>query len=60
VAYFPKRDTPAECNYDIYDKGLLAIIKAHEEWRPEYERDAYPFQLITDLKLFEYFMARRC
>ena len=28
VAYFSKKMTPAECNYMIYDKELLAIIKA--------------------------------
>ena len=26
VAYFSKKMTPAECNYMIYDKELLAII----------------------------------
>ena len=28
---------PAECNYEIYDKELLAIIKCLEHWRPELE-----------------------
>jgi len=28
VAYFSKKHSPAECNYDIYDKELMAIIKA--------------------------------
>jgi hypothetical protein len=32
VAYFSKKHSPAECNYDIYDKQLMAIIKALEEW----------------------------
>lgn len=35
VVFFSKRMTPAECNYEIYDKELLAIVKAFEEWRPE-------------------------
>jgi len=34
VAYFSKKHTPADCNYDIYDKQLIAIIKALEECRP--------------------------
>lgn len=34
VAYFSQRYTSAECNYDIYDKELLAIIKVLEEWKP--------------------------
>lgn len=37
VAYFSRKHTPAECNYEIYDKELLAIVKAFEEWRPELE-----------------------
>ena len=35
VAYFLKKMSPQECNYEIYDKELLAIIRAFEEWRPE-------------------------
>ena len=25
-AYFSKRNSPAECNYQIYDKELLAVV----------------------------------
>jgi hypothetical protein len=32
VAYYSKKHLPTECNYDIYDKELMAIIKALEEW----------------------------
>jgi len=31
VAYLSMTHTPAECNYDIYDKELMAIIGALEE-----------------------------
>jgi hypothetical protein len=31
VAYFSKKHTPAECNYEIYDKELLAINRTFEE-----------------------------
>jgi len=37
----------------------MAIIKALEEWRPECEGAAYPLQLITDHKNFEYFMTKK-
>ena len=30
VVYFSKKMTPAECNYMIYDKKLLAIVKSFE------------------------------
>ena len=32
VVYFSSKYSPAECNYEIYDKELLAIIKCLEEW----------------------------
>jgi hypothetical protein len=48
VAYFSKKHLPAECNYDIYDSELLAMIEPQEEWRPECEGAAYPLQLKTD------------
>jgi hypothetical protein len=35
VAYFSKKHSPAECNYEIYDKELMAIVCTFEEWRPE-------------------------
>ena len=57
VAFFSKKMTPAECNYEIYDKELLAIIRAFEEWRPElagYEGE--PTKVLTDHKNLEYFM----
>jgi len=59
VAYYSKKHSPAECNYDIYDKELMAIIKAVEEWRPECEGAAYPLRLITDHKNLEYFMTKK-
>ncbi|KAH0602480.1 uncharacterized protein H6S33_008819, partial [Morchella sextelata] len=56
VAYFSKKHSPAECNYEIYDKELLAIIRSFEEWRPELEGAAHPIAVISDHKNLEYFM----
>ena len=33
VAYYSVTFTPMECNYNIYERELLAIIKALEHWR---------------------------
>jgi len=33
IAFFSIKHTPAECNYDIYDKALMAVVRAFEEWR---------------------------
>jgi hypothetical protein len=35
VAFFSKKHSLPECNYDIYDKERMVIIKALEEWRSE-------------------------
>jgi RNase H-like domain found in reverse transcriptase len=37
IAYFSAEHTPQECNYEIYDKELLAIVKTFEEWLLELE-----------------------
>lgn len=46
VAYFSRRMLPAECNYEIYDKKLLAIIRCFEEWKPELEGTAMPVKAL--------------
>ncbi|KAG9665731.1 hypothetical protein KCU87_g10162, partial [Aureobasidium melanogenum] len=55
VAFFSKKHSPAECNYEIYDKELMAIVRAFETWRPELEGAAFPTQVVTDHKNLEYF-----
>ena len=55
VAYFSAKHSAQECNYEIYDKELLAIIKALEEWRPELSGSQEPFEIVTDHKNLEYF-----
>ena len=59
VAYYTKKHSPAECNDNVYDKELMAIIKALEEWRPECDGTAYPLQLITDHKNLDDFMTKK-
>ena len=56
---FSKKLSPSECNYEIYDKELPAIIRCFEEWRPELEGAASPIQIITDHRNLEYFMTTR-
>ena len=55
VASFSSKHSAQECNYEIYDKELLAIIKALEEWRPELQGTQDPFEVITDHKNLEDF-----
>jgi transposase InsO family protein len=57
-AFFSKKNSPAECNYEIYDKEMLAIIRCLEEWDAEL-RSVQSFQIRTDHKNLEYFMSVR-
>jgi hypothetical protein len=59
VAYFSKTLSPAECNYEIYDKELLAIIRCFEQWRAELQSVESPTSVLTDHKSLEYFMTTK-
>lgn len=48
-----------ECNYDIYDKELLGVIKSLEEWRPELEGLQSRFDVITDHKNLQTFQTTK-
>ena len=54
-----KKHNLQECNYEIYDKELLAIIRAFESWNTELTSAAYPITVITDHKNLEYFMTTK-
>ncbi|QRW15575.1 Retrotransposable element Tf2 protein [Rhizoctonia solani] len=55
VAYLSKSLLPAEKNYNIFDKELLAVIRAFKEWRHLLEGSKLPVQVLTDHKNLEYF-----
>ena len=59
IAFFSKKHSPAECNYDIYDKELMAIVRCFEEWRPEPEGALHPIQVLFDHQNLEYFMTTK-
>src|SRR5260370_39060007 len=48
VAFFSRKMSPAEVNYEIYDKEMLAIIDAFEKWRPELVGTESPVRVLTD------------
>ena len=52
---------PAELNYEVRDKELLAIVRALQEWRPEleglFQKDR--FEILTDHQSLKYFMTTR-
>ena len=57
VAFFFKKMISAECNYEIYDKELLTIIKVFEKWRSELKSFKFFIQVIIDHKNLKYFMS---
>ena len=59
VAFFSKKMSPAECNYMIYDKELLAIVKSFKTWRPELASVDRPVKVYTDYKNLEHFMTTK-
>ena len=59
VVYFFCKMSPAECNYEIYDKELLAIIKIFELWKSELEGIEDSVQVIIDHENLEYFMSSK-
>ena len=50
VVYFLKQLSPAECNYEIYNKELLAIIRCFKQWRPELKSTRFLIKVFSDYK----------
>ena len=59
LAFFSRKHSLQEINYEIYDKELLAIIKAFEEWRPMLEGAGLPIKILTDHRNLQYFMTTK-
>ena len=59
VAFMSKSLSLVECNYEIYNKEMLAIIWALQEWRHFVEGAEHQFKIWTDHKNLEYFMAAK-
>ena len=59
IAYFSKKLTSVECNYIIYNKELLAIVKSFEIWHLELASITGPVKVYTDYRNLEYFMTTK-
>jgi hypothetical protein len=55
VAFFSGSLQPAEINYNIYDRELLAIVRAIRHWRHHLLGARYPFRILTDHNNLTYF-----
>jgi hypothetical protein len=59
VAFYSRKLLPAEMNYQIYDKELLAIVCAFKHWRHYLEFSASATEVLTDHRNLEYFTTTR-
>jgi hypothetical protein len=56
VTFFSKNLAPVKCNYEIYDKKLLAIVRRFELWEPELTACEKIIDVITDHRTLKYFI----
>jgi len=56
VVFFSAKHSALEYNYKIYNKELLAIIKALKEWRPKLQGTKQLFKIIMDYKNLQTFI----
>jgi hypothetical protein len=59
VAYFSKTMNAPECNYEIHDKEMLAIVRTLQEWRAELVSARTRFKIYSDHEALKYFMTKR-
>ena len=55
IAFYSRKFSAAEINYDIYDKELLAIIAAFEQWRHYLDGCKHKVTVYCDHKNLQYF-----
>jgi hypothetical protein len=58
VTFFSKNLVSIECNYEIYDKELLTIVRCFEQWRFEllFTKSNVFVKILIDHKNLKYFM----
>jgi hypothetical protein len=59
IAFYSRKLTSVEINYQVYDKELLAIITTFEQWRPYLVGTKHQIQVLTDHKNLFYFTTTR-
>ena len=54
VGFYSTTLTPVECNYNIYDLELLAIIKSLRHWRPLLAGSLHKIKVFSDHMNLQY------
>ena len=59
ICFYSRKLSPAELNYPIYNKELLAVVAGFKHWRVYVEGTQHSVQVYTDHKNLEYFSTSR-
>jgi len=59
VAYYSRKLKDPECNYDIHDKELLAIVDALRKWDTYCKTTGPKITILTDHKNLEYWKTKK-
>jgi len=59
ISFYSKSLNNVQWNYEIHNKEMLVIIHALEEWCHFLDRSKHKFEIWTDHKNLEYFMATK-
>jgi hypothetical protein len=55
IAFYSRKLSPAELNYDVHDKELLAVVTAFQQWRHYLEGSPHRITVFSDHKNLVYF-----
>ena len=56
IAFYSRKFTSSEINYDTHDKELLAIVVAFSQWRHYFEGNPHKIRVYSDHRNLIHFM----
>ena len=59
MTFYSKNLLLVECNYEIYDKKLLVIVRCLKHWRLDLKTTEILIEIFTDHKNLKYFMINK-
>ena len=59
IAFYSRGMKPAELNYEIYNKELLAIFEAFQQWHNYLEGSTHAVLVLSDHKNLKYFVTTK-
>ena len=59
VTFWSKKCLSVECNYDIHDCEMLAIVESLKHWCHYLESAKFPIQILSDHKNLKVFMTTK-